>query len=136
MGNCYTMKHHQKTTIKEPAQPKVRFNDGTNDGRSTDVYLTASAIMATEKQQRGGGGRAKMKECEEKWESDEGKGATRREVVKVRITKQQLEQLRRRIDVKGLTVKQLLDHLMNVSESHEMMMMRSWRPRLESIPEI
>ncbi|KAJ9153780.1 hypothetical protein P3X46_027183 [Hevea brasiliensis] len=55
--------------------------------------------------------------------------------VKFKITKKQLEELLSRVDMKELSVEQVLAQLMNVSseryESHQ----RSWRPNLQSIPE-
>ena len=55
--------------------------------------------------------------------------------VKVKITKKQLEELLGRMDVQGLTVHQVLQHLMNASDRFETHQ-RSWRPALQSIPEV
>lgn len=55
--------------------------------------------------------------------------------VKVKITKKQLEELLGRMEVQGLTMHQVLQHLMNVSDRFETHQ-RSWRPALQSIPEI
>lgn len=56
--------------------------------------------------------------------------------VKFKITKKQLEELLGRIDMKELSVEQVLAQLMmsvgsDRYESHQ----RSWRPNLQSIPE-
>ncbi|GAY59363.1 hypothetical protein CUMW_193960 [Citrus unshiu] len=59
---------------------------------------------------------------------------------KIKITKKQLEELLGKADVKGLSVQQVLAHLINVNVSssndryHETNQ-RSWRPALQSIPE-
>lgn len=54
--------------------------------------------------------------------------------VKIKITRQQLEDLLGRVDVQGLSVQQVLDQLMNVSDGIQTQH-RSWRPALQSIPE-
>uniref|UniRef100_A0A0V0H4C8 Putative ovule protein n=1 Tax=Solanum chacoense TaxID=4108 RepID=A0A0V0H4C8_SOLCH len=55
--------------------------------------------------------------------------------VKIKITKKQLSELMGKADVQGLSVHQLLKQLMNVTESLELRQ-RSWRPALQSIPEV
>ncbi|XVF03875.1 hypothetical protein REPUB_Repub05bG0030600 [Reevesia pubescens] len=55
--------------------------------------------------------------------------------VKVKITKKQLEELLGRVDVKELSVQQVLAQLINVSNQYEANQ-RSWRPALKSIPEV
>ncbi|KAH9651700.1 hypothetical protein KPL70_026852 [Citrus sinensis] len=61
--------------------------------------------------------------------------------IKIKITKKQLEELLGKADVKGLSVQQVLAHLINVNVSssndryHETNQ-RSWRPALQSIPEV
>ncbi|XVE50630.1 hypothetical protein DITRI_Ditri01bG0178900 [Diplodiscus trichospermus] len=55
--------------------------------------------------------------------------------VKVKITKKQLEELLGRADVKELSVQQVLARLINVSDQYEADQ-RSWRPALQSIPEV
>lgn len=55
--------------------------------------------------------------------------------VKIKITKKQLEELLGKVDLKELSVQQVLAQLINVSDrfdSHP----RSWRPALQSIPEV
>lgn len=61
--------------------------------------------------------------------------------IKIKITKKQLEELLDKAEVKELSVQQVLAHLIdfNVSsntdryhETHQ----RSWRPALQSIPEV
>jgi len=57
--------------------------------------------------------------------------------VKIKITKKQLEELIGKVEVKELSVQQILSMLMNGSsndrsyEAHQL----SWRPNLQSIPE-
>ncbi|XP_047307260.1 uncharacterized protein LOC124910633 [Impatiens glandulifera] len=55
--------------------------------------------------------------------------------VKIRITKKQLEELLGKVDVQGIPVEQVLEQLMSVSDRFETNQ-RSWRPALQSIPEI
>ncbi|XP_022735554.1 uncharacterized protein LOC111288861 [Durio zibethinus] len=55
--------------------------------------------------------------------------------VKVKITKKQLEELLGRVVVKELSVQQVLAQLITVSNQYETNQ-RSWRPALQSIPEI
>lgn len=54
--------------------------------------------------------------------------------VKIKITRKQLEELLGIVDVKELSVHQVLAQLMNVSDRYETQQ-RSWRPALQSIPE-
>ena len=61
--------------------------------------------------------------------------ATATHEVKVKITKKQLEELLGRVDVKELSVQQVLAQLINVSNQYEANQ-RSWRPALQSIPEV
>ncbi|TYH74880.1 hypothetical protein ES332_D05G434100v1 [Gossypium tomentosum] len=56
--------------------------------------------------------------------------------VKVKITKKQLEELLGRVDVKELSVQQVLAQLINVSNQFDETNQRSWRPALQSIPEV
>ncbi|KAL0406926.1 UNVERIFIED_CONTAM: hypothetical protein Slati_4006500 [Sesamum latifolium] len=52
-------------------------------------------------------------------------------VVKIKISKQQLEQLLRNADARGLSAEQVLAELMNAGDGYQ----RPWRPALQSIPE-
>ncbi|KAF7112221.1 hypothetical protein RHSIM_RhsimUnG0250800 [Rhododendron simsii] len=61
--------------------------------------------------------------------------ATKTTEVKIKITKKQLEELLGKVEVQGLSVHQLLDQLMNASDRF-VAQQRSWRPALQSIPEI
>ncbi|KAK9155732.1 hypothetical protein Sjap_003212 [Stephania japonica] len=58
--------------------------------------------------------------------------------VKIRMTKKQLEELAKRVDIEGLSLEQaLLEYLMNVNSmgrSSELIV-SSWKPVLQSIPE-
>ncbi|GAV72930.1 DUF4228 domain-containing protein [Cephalotus follicularis] len=54
--------------------------------------------------------------------------------VKIKITKKQLEELLSRVDMKQVSVEQVLAQLINVSDRCEIQQ-RCWRPALQSIPE-
>ncbi|KAG2682256.1 hypothetical protein I3843_11G184000 [Carya illinoinensis] len=54
--------------------------------------------------------------------------------VKIKITRKQLEELLGSVDIKDLTVHQVLAQLMNASDQYETHQ-RSWRPALQTIPE-
>ncbi|KAL3503507.1 hypothetical protein ACH5RR_037956 [Cinchona calisaya] len=57
--------------------------------------------------------------------------------VKIKITKKQLEELLRKVDLqKGQPVKEVLTTLLNLSsEGYDQTHPKSWRPALQSIPE-
>ncbi|XP_010278699.1 PREDICTED: uncharacterized protein LOC104612811 [Nelumbo nucifera] len=56
--------------------------------------------------------------------------------VKIKISKKQLEELLGRVDVRGLSVEQILGLLQKVSDHYQTTTQhRSWRPALQSIPE-
>ncbi|XP_042519259.1 uncharacterized protein LOC122093071 [Macadamia integrifolia] len=56
--------------------------------------------------------------------------------VKLTITRKQLEELVGKADAQGMSVQQMLTHLMNVDDRHHHQAHhRSWRPALQSIPE-
>ncbi|KAK2977880.1 hypothetical protein RJ640_020224 [Escallonia rubra] len=55
--------------------------------------------------------------------------------VKIKITKKQLEELLGKIDVKGLPVQQVLAQLMSAGDGYKAHQ-KSWRPALQSIPEV
>ncbi|KAL0302038.1 UNVERIFIED_CONTAM: hypothetical protein Sradi_6480600 [Sesamum radiatum] len=52
-------------------------------------------------------------------------------VVKIKISKQQLEQLLKNADDRGLSAEQVLAELMSAGDGYQ----RPWRPALQSIPE-
>ncbi|KAE8680217.1 LRR receptor-like serine/threonine-protein kinase GSO1-like [Hibiscus syriacus] len=56
--------------------------------------------------------------------------------VKVKITRKQLVELLGRVDLKELSVQQVLAQLINVSHQYDQAYQRSWRPTLQSIPEV
>ncbi|KAL4272148.1 hypothetical protein GQ457_13G002250 [Hibiscus cannabinus] len=56
--------------------------------------------------------------------------------VKLKITRKQLVELLGRVDVKELSVQQVLAQLINVSDHIDHADQRSWRPALQSIPEL
>lgn len=55
--------------------------------------------------------------------------------VKIKITKKQLEELLGRADVKDMSLQQVLEQLIRVSDGLDRTHHRSWRPALQSIPE-
>ncbi|KAF9589023.1 hypothetical protein IFM89_018262 [Coptis chinensis] len=55
--------------------------------------------------------------------------------VKIKITKKELEELLGKVDVQGLSVEQVLSHLINASDEYHTHQ-KSWRPALQSIPEV
>ncbi|XP_058071351.1 uncharacterized protein LOC131220471 [Magnolia sinica] len=55
--------------------------------------------------------------------------------VKIKLTKKQVDELLERVDIGGMSIQEVLAHLINgASESH--LRHRSWRPALQSIPEV
>ncbi|XP_021892964.1 uncharacterized protein LOC110810949 [Carica papaya] len=67
---------------------------------------------------------------------DMRKGTATTTEVKVKITKKQLEKLLSRVDLKELSVEQVLEELINVADRCDHTNQRSWRPALQSIPEV
>ncbi|KAK7316760.1 hypothetical protein RJT34_00464 [Clitoria ternatea] len=55
--------------------------------------------------------------------------------VKIKITKKQLEEMLKKMDVRELRVEEVLSHLMNHSGDYQSLQ-RPWRPALQSIPEL
>ncbi|TXG67801.1 hypothetical protein EZV62_009076 [Acer yangbiense] len=85
-----------------------------------------------------------ISDCDNNVKSGDGGGdfrvssstkTTRTTEVKIKITKKQLEELLGRAELKQLSVQQVLAQLMNVSDRYETNQ-RSWRPALQSIPEV
>ncbi|XP_058759580.1 uncharacterized protein LOC131632877 [Vicia villosa] len=62
-------------------------------------------------------------------------GAKTMTEVKIKITKKQLEELLRKVDVRELKVDQVLAQLVSHSNGYKSFE-RSWRPALQSIPEM
>lgn len=56
--------------------------------------------------------------------------------LKIRITKRELEKLLSKVDVDELPVMDLLSQLIDVGDALESTHQRSWRPSLQSIPEV
>lgn len=54
--------------------------------------------------------------------------------VKIKISKQQLEQILKSAEVEGLTAQEMLSKLLNGGDNFESNQ-RSWKPALQSIPE-
>jgi hypothetical protein len=64
-----------------------------------------------------------------------GSGGTGTTEVKITITKKELEELMGRVDIQGLSTKQILARLMDSADRYDEHQ-RSWRPALQSIPEV
>ena len=62
--------------------------------------------------------------------------STKTTEVKIKITKRQLEELLGKVDVKDMSVQQVLAQLISVSDGYQTQQLRSWRPALQSIPEV
>jgi hypothetical protein len=62
-------------------------------------------------------------------------GSTGTREVKIKITKKELEELIGRVDMQGLSTKQILARLMDAADRYDEHQ-RSWRPALQSIPEV
>ncbi|CAK9317711.1 unnamed protein product [Citrullus colocynthis] len=56
--------------------------------------------------------------------------------VKIKITKRQLEELLGKVDVKEMSVQQVLAQLIGVGDQFHESRHRHWRPVLQSIPEV
>ncbi|PSS10410.1 DNA-directed RNA polymerase subunit beta like [Actinidia chinensis var. chinensis] len=56
--------------------------------------------------------------------------------VKIKITKKQLEELLARVEAHDMSVNQVLSSLINGDDHFEIQHQRSWRPSLQSIPEV
>ncbi|PSS24783.1 Sorting nexin-2 like [Actinidia chinensis var. chinensis] len=56
--------------------------------------------------------------------------------VKIKVTKKQLEELLARVEAGDMAVDQVLSSLINSGDRFETQHPRSWRPSLQSIPEV
>ncbi|KAL5730769.1 hypothetical protein ACHQM5_003561 [Ranunculus cassubicifolius] len=65
---------------------------------------------------------------------DESKVPCSSAVVKIKITKKQLEELLGRVQVKGVSMEQILSQLLNVSKEFHTRKQQTWRPVLQTIP--
>lgn len=77
--------------------------------------------------------------AEEKHEEKGGFESSGRREVKVQISKKQLQAVLGKADVDGASVHQLLADLMNAARHYEIETHRhhaSWRPSLQTIPEL
>ncbi|XP_050219055.1 uncharacterized protein LOC126669591 [Mercurialis annua] len=63
------------------------------------------------------------------------KSKTSNTEIKIKITKKQLEELLGRVDMKELSIEQVLGQLISVSNQSFDAHQKSWRPHLQSIPE-
>ncbi|XXG46898.1 hypothetical protein AAC387_Pa02g1626 [Persea americana] len=56
--------------------------------------------------------------------------------VKIKLTKRQLEELLGKVGINGISVEELLTQLMKVNPDDDNLRHRSWKPALQSIPEV
>ncbi|KAF8391554.1 hypothetical protein HHK36_023860 [Tetracentron sinense] len=117
MGNCVS--HESPVTWAgdnwgSPASERLFASDKRHD-RLYDKGMSTSEIE------------------EEKLLGEKGSVSSSAKEVKIKITKKQLEELLEKADVQGVSVEQVLAQFMNVSHDQQH---RSWRPALQSIPEI
>ncbi|GAV86404.1 DUF4228 domain-containing protein [Cephalotus follicularis] len=56
--------------------------------------------------------------------------------MKIKITKRELEELIRKVDMQGLSLEQVLAQMINGNDGYQLEHQRSWRPVLQSIPEV
>ncbi|XP_008446374.1 uncharacterized protein LOC103489132 [Cucumis melo] len=56
-------------------------------------------------------------------------------LVKIKMTKRELEVLVKKLEMQGLTLEQVIGRMMKGEEEYEIEHHRSWRPSLQSIPE-
>ncbi|XP_017979203.1 PREDICTED: uncharacterized protein LOC18597142 [Theobroma cacao] len=56
--------------------------------------------------------------------------------VKITISKKELEQLVRKVDMQGLTLEQVLVSMVKGGDVYELEHHRPWKPVLQSIPEV
>lgn len=55
--------------------------------------------------------------------------------VKIKMTKRELEDLVKKLEMQGLSLEQVIGRLVNDEDEFEVEHHRSWRPSLQSIPE-
>lgn len=77
----------------------------------------------------------KAGEIEEESLLGEKKGVSSTE-VKIKLTKKQLEELLGKVDMNGMSVEELLTQLMKVNPDVDNLRHQSWKPALQSIPEV
>lgn len=56
--------------------------------------------------------------------------------VKIKMTKRELEELVRNVEMQGLSLEQVLARMINGNNGYQLEHQRSWRPVLQSIPEV
>lgn len=69
-------------------------------------------------------------------EIEKKKSSTAATEVKIKITKRQLEELLGKVDIKEMSVQQVLAQLIGVDDQFHESRHRHWRPVLQSIPEV
>lgn len=113
MGNCLTHKSSSEQASDDWESSKCNriFVDGC-DGREI-----------------------KERETEEERLLGKKKGVSSTE-VKIKVTKRQLQDLLGKVDIQGTSIEELLTQLMNVSADVDHLRHRSWKPALQSIPEV
>ncbi|XP_022724048.1 uncharacterized protein LOC111280822 [Durio zibethinus] len=65
-----------------------------------------------------------------------GKRAANSRVLKITISKKELEKLVQKVDMQGLTLEQVLARMVKGGNVYEEEHHRSWKPVLQSIPEV
>ncbi|KAH6778502.1 hypothetical protein C2S52_005944 [Perilla frutescens var. hirtella] len=83
-----------------------------------------------------GSGQEKTRNDEEELSGERSLLAAAGKEVKIKISKKELEKLLKEADVEGLPLQQVLAHLINAADGFEAHQLRSWRPALQSIPEM
>uniref|UniRef100_A0A0A0LRL1 DUF4228 domain-containing protein n=2 Tax=Cucumis sativus TaxID=3659 RepID=A0A0A0LRL1_CUCSA len=62
-------------------------------------------------------------------------GSCSQPLVKIKMTKRELEVLVKKLEMQGLSLEQVIGRMMKGEEEFEIEHHRSWRPSLQSIPE-
>ncbi|XVE80384.1 hypothetical protein DITRI_Ditri14bG0135500 [Diplodiscus trichospermus] len=119
MGNC--LRHHSSTQWAGDDWGNDAVDDGFFVNESTRDTCEYKGMMKIEEKGLLG--------------FTTSSSATATHEIKVKITKKQLEELLGRVDVKELSVQQVLAQLINVGNQYDANQ-RSWRPALQSIPEV
>ena len=65
-----------------------------------------------------------------------GKQDANTKKVKITISKKELEQLVQKVDMQGMTLEQVLTRMVKGEDVYELEQHRSWKPVLQSIPEV
>ncbi|KAL5804129.1 hypothetical protein ACOSQ3_030929 [Xanthoceras sorbifolium] len=132
MGNCLRHGSSSSSSVQwggdDWGSSSARSGRGRDHDNDNDNYLHEGMKMVDQKE----GEEGLILDDSDSFKASTTK--TRME-VKIKITKKQLEELLGRAELKQLSVQQVLAQLMNVSDRYETHQ-RSWRPALQSIPEV